>query len=60
MHKQENPSPPFCVKQGNGNKHVYINSSNTSPPFCQIINKGVKANQTIKIYMRYTFMKRET
>ena len=42
-----------------------------SPPFCQFINKGVQTikginniflpvciNQTIKIYMLYTFMKR--
>ena len=33
-----------------------------SPPFCQKqkINKGVKSNQPIKRYMRYTFMKRKT
>ena len=39
-------------------KHAYINSKNSSPHFCQFINKGVKTNQTIKIYMRYTFMKK--
>ena len=45
MHKQEN-------------KHAYINSQNSSPPpFCQIINKWVKTNQTINTYMRCTFMK---
>ena len=53
------------------NKHAYIKLQNISPPFCQFINKGVQTikginniflpfciNQTIKVYMLYTFMKR--
>ena len=52
-------------------KHAYIKLQNISPPFCQFINKGVQTikginniflpfciNQTIKVYMLYTFMKR--
>ena len=39
-------------------KHACINSLNSSPPFYQFINKGGEDNQIIKIYMRYTFMKR--
>ena len=53
---------PFCINKTymhkQENKHAYINSQNSSPSFCQIINKGAKTNQIIKIYMQYTFMKR--
>jgi len=40
------------------NIHAYINSQNSSPHFYQFNNKGAKINQTIKIYMRYTSMKK--
>ena len=44
------------------NKGVKVNTKQCSPPFCQKqkINKGVKSKQSIKRYMRYTFMERET
>ena len=41
--------------------NMYINSKTFSEflsPFLSIINKGVKTNQIIKIYMRNIFMKR--
>ena len=41
------------VKDNKLSKHAYINSQNPTPPFCQIINKGVKTNQTITIYATY-------
>ena len=40
-------------------KHAYINSPNSSPLFCQFINKGAKEKQAIKIYMRYTVKRRD-
>ena len=62
MHKLTKFFSPFCINKPymhkQENKHEYINSQNPSPPFCQIINKEAKANQTIKIHMRYTFMKK--
>ena len=39
-------------------KHAYINSQNSSPPFLSIHQQRGENNQTIKMYMRYTFMKR--
>ena len=53
---------PFCINKTymhkQENKQAYINSQNSFPLFFQFINKGAKTNQTIKIYMRYAFMKK--
>ena len=39
-----------------GYKCAYTNSLNSSPPFCQFINKGVKINKKYKdVYVIYIY-----